>query len=156
MTPYEHAILSVRDFGGIPEDYLEIHEFLDSTKAHVPNWRHRMILHNSWGMLLVEKICGPMVINYDDKIVSTREIARRHIEQDLGGPVPTLENWFKHVKFDVPINTPNGKDLKYLKKHAFDIATKGGPPPVKSGAYFTVKETFQGHGHPKDNGPGSE
>ena len=79
-----------------------------------------------------------MVINYDDKIVSTREIARRHIEQDLGGSVPTLEHWFKDVTFKAPINTPNSEDLKYLKKHAFDIATKGGPPSTEKGTDLSI------------------
>lgn len=118
MTPLEHSFLSVRDFGGKPEDYLKIHEFLDQTKGYYPDWRHRMILHNSFGMILTEQFYGPGFKNSDGKLVSTREIARRHIVQDLGF-VPTIQDWMREVKFNPQsakrFNSPNEKDIEYLR-----------------------------------------
>ena len=46
--PHIHALSSVRSFGGLEEDYLPIHEFLDSSKAIVADNRHRAFTHNSW------------------------------------------------------------------------------------------------------------
>lgn len=37
MIPYIHAELSAKRFGGVPEDYLDIHELMDSSKAAFPN-----------------------------------------------------------------------------------------------------------------------
>jgi hypothetical protein len=46
MRPYLHAISSASQRGGHWQDYLAVHEFLDSTKASCPDIRHRMILHS--------------------------------------------------------------------------------------------------------------
>lgn len=58
MKPWQHAKTAARKFGGIPENYLGISNFIDSTKAHVANMAHRAILHNSWGIYLCEKLFG--------------------------------------------------------------------------------------------------
>jgi len=119
MTPFEHALLSVRDFKGSPEDYLKIHEWLDQTKAHYPDWKHRAILHNSFGMILAEAYFQPGFTNSDGKYVSVREILRRHIIQDLGF-VPTVKDWLQHLKPDNQhfklLNSPRFKDLEYLRQ----------------------------------------
>ncbi len=47
MKPYEHAMVSVKRWGGVPTDYQKIHDWFDQTKAHVPDMRHRAILHAS-------------------------------------------------------------------------------------------------------------
>ena len=43
-----HACSSAKRFGGEPEDYLPIHNHLDSTKGIVADNRHRFITHNAW------------------------------------------------------------------------------------------------------------
>lgn len=58
MKPYIHATHSVRKFGGKIQDYIEIHNFFDISKFAFPDMRHRAILHNSLGCLIVEKIFG--------------------------------------------------------------------------------------------------
>ncbi|GIW89663.1 MAG: hypothetical protein KatS3mg109_0095 [Pirellulaceae bacterium] len=90
MVPYDHACLHAEMFGGKPEDYLPVDEFLDQTKGHCPDFRHRSILHNAFGMLLAEQVLGPVVINSDGEPIAVREIARQHIMQDCGC-VPTLK-----------------------------------------------------------------
>ena len=34
MTPWSHAESSAEQFGGIPEDYIRIHDWLDETKQY--------------------------------------------------------------------------------------------------------------------------
>ncbi len=48
MIPKVHADNSANKFGGKPEDYMDIHLLMDSTKGTFPDNRHRAITHNSW------------------------------------------------------------------------------------------------------------
>lgn len=90
MSPWVHAKNSAKKWGGSPENYLPIHEFLDSTKLHETNWSHRMILHNTFGVGLCEQLFGPIIINDEGKEVEVRYIAIQHIQEDFGGKVPTI------------------------------------------------------------------
>jgi len=104
MKPYEHAKLSVKIFrAGSPEDYLPIHDFLDSSKAHFPDMRHRAILHSSFGIYLAERVFGTniRVENHDPDpnadfwtLVSVRDIAEKHILQDMG-TIPTVQDYLQ-------------------------------------------------------------
>lgn len=119
MTPLEHSILSVRDFGGIDKDYIKFHEFMDQSKLHYSDWKHRAVLHHTLGIAIGEQMFGPGFRNSDGVVVSTREILRRHIIQDMGS-VPTVKDWFRYLKMSDRnfryFTTPNKKDLEYLKK----------------------------------------
>lgn len=55
---YHHAVSSARRFGGEADEYLELHSFMDSTKAAWGDQRHRAVLHNSFGIYLTEEIFG--------------------------------------------------------------------------------------------------
>lgn len=46
--PYLHSVSSAKQRGGTPEDYIEIHNFLDSSKSAFPDNRHRVLTHTSW------------------------------------------------------------------------------------------------------------
>lgn len=128
MTPYDHAILSSRDFGGEPEDYIDIHLFIDSSKLYYPFWLHRMFTHNSFFISIVEKVYGPSIEihrgNFKGKI-PTRRIAEEHIKQDLNGFLPSMQNWVEEFKSFVNktgkksswMNNPKESDLKYLKEY---------------------------------------
>lgn len=89
MSPYTHAILSAKKFGGPPEAYLEIHSFLDSSKYFLPNQRHRNVLHNNFGIYVCEKAFGK-VLHFDGVYVETRNVVIQHIEEDCGR-IPQLE-----------------------------------------------------------------
>jgi hypothetical protein len=79
---------------------MELHSFMDSTKSHIPDNRHRLILHNSWGIFFVEKIFGPVWVRPSDgKSVPTRAILEQHVLEDLR-TIPTLEQCFAHVPLD--------------------------------------------------------
>jgi hypothetical protein len=92
VKPIVHARLSAKKYGGNPEDYLELHNFLDCTKAAFPDIRHRAILHNSMGCFIVERVFGTTIVNSEKMEVSSRDIAEDHIIQDCGF-IPTVERW---------------------------------------------------------------
>jgi hypothetical protein len=94
---YYHAKSSARKFGGVYSDYMELHEFMDSTKSHIPDNRHRLVLHNSWGIFFVERIFGAVWTRESDgKQVPTRAILEQHVLEDLRC-IPTLEQCFANV-----------------------------------------------------------
>lgn len=97
MKPLTHARRSVSRLGGKWEDYIEIHEWIDQTKAHVPDMRHRMILHNSWGIYLCQQFFGVAITNSDGQEVAVRAIAEQHILDDLGF-IPTLSRCLEDVE----------------------------------------------------------
>lgn len=96
MKPYMHGKVSVKKFGGKEEDYQKIHDFLDSTKSHFPDMRHRAMLHNSWGIYLCEQIFGLYIVNSDDKKVQVRDIAEQHVLDDMGR-IPTIQDYLQHL-----------------------------------------------------------
>lgn len=94
MKPWLHAKSSAQKFGGKSEDYLDIHNFMDSSKAHVPDMRHRAILHSSFGCFIVEQVFGVTRTNSDGKEYSTRDIAEQHCLEDLGR-IPTVQDYLE-------------------------------------------------------------
>lgn len=94
MKPYLHGQVSVKKFGGKTEDYQEIHDFLDSSKAHFPDMRHRALLHSSFGIYLTEKVFGINIVNSDGKTVSVRDIAEQHVMDDMG-KIPTVQDYLE-------------------------------------------------------------
>ena len=88
--PWHHALLSARRHGGRPEDYLDIHAWFDYTKSHIPDCRHRLFLHNSWGIFVAERILGATFTRISDgQTVPLRPLLERHVQEDFG-QIPTL------------------------------------------------------------------
>ena len=98
MKPYLHAKVSVKQFGGKPKDYLKIHDFIDSSKAAMPDMRHRAILHSAFGIYIVEKVFGHYIKNSDKRIVQVRDIAEQHVIDDLGR-IPTVQDYLDGMPF---------------------------------------------------------
>ena len=96
MKPYLHAKISVKKFGGKAEDYMDIHNFIDSSKACMPDIRHRAILHSAFGCFLVEQMYGIVRTNSDGKEYSPRDVAEEHIKEDLGF-IPTMEHYLNNM-----------------------------------------------------------
>jgi hypothetical protein len=89
--PFHHSRSSARKFGGEPGDYIHIHNWFDQTKAHMADARHRLILHNSFGIFLCEQVWGITFTRLSDgKEIPTRLIAEQHVLEDYG-KIPTLE-----------------------------------------------------------------
>ena len=82
--PYIHAESSVKKFGGKPEDYLDIHMLLDSSKEAFPDLRHRALTHNSWFITtILERIFGVTRVNSDNKRYLVRNIGEQHVMEDF-------------------------------------------------------------------------
>lgn len=136
--PWEHAILSAKKWGGKPEHYLPIHNFMDSSKAHVADMRHRALLHSSFGIYLAEQVFGTNImvrINVNSPapeetiLVSVRDIAEQHVIQDLGF-IPSVQQYLDHMEL---------ADWMGGKKKKFTIILKGevvedppAPPPSRT------------------------
>ncbi len=95
--PYHHAISSAKKFGGKPEDYQALHDFMDSSKQTYADWRHRAILHSSFGIFIAEKVFGTTITNSTGKAVPVRLIAEQHVREDLGW-IPTPKDWLSGLK----------------------------------------------------------
>jgi hypothetical protein len=50
MTPWKHAVSTVRKWGGSPSDYVAIHDWFDETKSFTGDWTHRALRHHSAGV----------------------------------------------------------------------------------------------------------
>lgn len=110
MKPISHARISAKKFGGVAEDYLPLHNFFDQTKAHVPDARHRLILHNSFGIFLLEQMFGEQYTRpSDQRKVCVRDIGEQHVVDDLGY-IPTLVHILDHAKLTADVIS--GKKLR--------------------------------------------
>ena len=98
MKPLMHAKNSAHKHGGKWEDYLAIHDLMDSSKSAHSEMTHRAIFHSSFGIYIVEKIFGTTITNSEGKLVSVRDIAEDHCIEDLGF-IPSLDKWLKNIVF---------------------------------------------------------
>lgn len=107
MKPYIHAVSSARRFGGAPEDYLEIHELMDSSKGALPDNRHRALTHTSWFLsTILERIFGSTFENSAGRVVSVRDIGEQHILEDFKGRfIPTAQDYLEGMEFHSWMNT---------------------------------------------------
>ena len=96
MKPYLHAKNSVKKYGGRVEDYQEIHDFFDTSKAVMCDVRHRAILHSAFGIFLLERVFGTTIVNSDGKHVSVRDLGEQHVFEDMGF-IPSMEQWLKNI-----------------------------------------------------------
>lgn len=92
--PEIHSASSVKKFGGKIQDYIEIHQWFDDSKAYLADMRHRAMKHHAAGIYECERVFGNSIINSDGKTVFTRYIGEQHVTEDLGF-IPTLEDWFE-------------------------------------------------------------
>jgi len=100
--PYFHAQSSAKKYGGIWEDYMEIHEFLDSSKSAFPDNRHRALTHNSWfiGFVLPKVFGETFKRKSDNKIVNTRDIGEQHVLEDYKLKfIPTPQDFLQEMDF---------------------------------------------------------
>lgn len=94
---YHHAVNSARKYGGVPEDYIELHTWLDGSKAHVADFRHRALRHHTEGIFMLEQIFGTTLTNSDGRVVPVRFIGEQHIREDLGR-IPTVADWLLNIQ----------------------------------------------------------
>lgn len=106
--PYHHAVSSAKRFGGVPEDYLDIHNLMDSSKAAVADNRHRVLTHNSWFISTVlERIFGTTITNSAGKKVPVKTIGEQHVLEDFGGRfIPSPQDYIEGMENHMWISKP--------------------------------------------------
>ena|SRR5580704_14338995 len=112
--PWIHAESSARRFGGKPEDYIEIHNLMDSSKSVMADVRHRALTHNAWFIgTILERIFGVTITVAGGNQVSVRDVGEQHVAEDFGGRfIPSAQDYLEQVEF-----------------HEWMVAGKGQPPP---------------------------
>lgn len=63
MTPWKHAESSVKRWGGLPTDYIKLHDWFDETKAYTGDWTHRALRHHSAGIQWAIERFGHVIVN---------------------------------------------------------------------------------------------
>lgn len=88
MNSWQHAVSAARRWGGDPQLYLPIEEFIDSSKKVIGDARHRSLYHHTMGVWLCQELFGVTIEvprkEGPPKQVPVRLIAERHILEDLG------------------------------------------------------------------------
>jgi len=99
-NPLIHSKSSVKRWGGKVEDYLPIHELIDSPKMSMNNNSSRLLTHNTWfAYHIIPKIFGYNITNSDGKSVDSVDIAMLHIAEDFRMKfVPTPQDYLKHLE----------------------------------------------------------
>jgi hypothetical protein len=133
-NPLVHAERSARRWGGTPDDYLAVHRWFDSTRACLGDNRHRMVLHNAFGILLCEQVFGAALTNSDGRRVFIRDIGVQHVREDLGC-LPTLADclaelplrpWMAGAGYGGPCRN-NNHPLREEETDAGPVQPPGGP-----------------------------
>jgi hypothetical protein len=100
--PMIHAESSVRKWGGTVDDYMPIHNLMDSSKGTIADSRHRALTHNTWfigpdGPL--ELIFGYTITNTDSRQVSVRDIGEQHVMEDFGNRfIPSAQDYLQEIE----------------------------------------------------------
>lgn len=99
VKPVIHAKNSVRRYGGTYEDYMDIHELMDSSKACLPLNLHRVLCHQSWFIkTIIPKIFGHQRINSEGKTYIPENVAEEHVLEDFGMKfIPTVQDYLENV-----------------------------------------------------------
>jgi len=115
--PWIHAESSVRRYGGKPEDYIEIHNLMDSSKATICDNRHRALTHNSWFIgVILEKIFGVTITNSDGRKISVRDIGEQHVSEDFRGKfIPSAQDYLQEIEFKKWMNNGIGVPPSFQK-----------------------------------------
>lgn len=105
MNSIMHCRISQQRWGGSMDDYLPIHNFIDSTKSLCSDGRHR-ILHTLWGVNhVIVPIFGHTLINSDGKAINVKDMCERdHLLVDYNKRfIPTLGDFVEAIdEADIP------------------------------------------------------
>lgn len=99
--PHVHAESSVRRYGGVVDDYMPIHQLMDSSKSAIADNRHRALTHNSWFIsVILEKVFGPTITNSSGRVVAVRDIGEQHVLEDYGNKfIPSAQDFLAEMEF---------------------------------------------------------
>lgn len=99
--PWIHAESSARKWGGAPEDYIAIHNLMDSSKSTIADSRHRALTHNAWFIGAggpLELMFGVTLTNSAGRTVSVRDVGEQHVLEDFGGRfIPSAQDYLEGI-----------------------------------------------------------
>lgn len=96
MKPLQHAQISQKTHGGKWEEYIALHNFLDSSKATCAHFKHRFMLHHIEGVELGVKIFGQDLVNSANQTIGIRRVLTEHLIEDVGRIV-AVEDWARDL-----------------------------------------------------------
>ena len=109
--PYFHSLSSARRLGGHWRDYYDIHSFFDETKAALADCRHRLFLHNEFGIELATRKW--------QKVENIRLIGNQHVSEDFGSKPDLVVDILDAFSWD-------GAGLQQPRKLELDFPVKRG------------------------------
>jgi hypothetical protein len=95
--PFHHAESSARKYGGEASEYLKYHQFLDASKSHMADFRHRALRHHSDGIFQLEALFGSTITLSTGRVLPVRFIGEQHVMEDLGR-IPTVQDWLAKIQ----------------------------------------------------------
>jgi hypothetical protein len=98
MDYRKHSLLSKKKFGGDANDYMALHKFMDTSKLFSFDVRHRILLHNTYGIHICIQKFGDVLTNSDGLAMLVRDVAAEHCKEDLMGVVPISWNHHRQVR----------------------------------------------------------
>lgn len=103
MNSHQHSVSASRKWGGTPDLYQPVNEFIDSSKRIIGDFRHRSLYHHTEGVYLCQRLFGDTIrvprAKGPDKLIPVRLVAERHILEDLGW-LPSPADYIKGMPFD--------------------------------------------------------
>lgn len=131
--PLQHAKSSAVTFGGLADDYIRIHMIMDSSKLFLADWRHRALLHNTFGIHLFETLLGPSFMRPSDGVaVCTRTVVSQHIMEDLKA-IPTPGEFLR----EMPLRPWMAGISPSNKKRMQEMTIDGNPSEAMEGKVCT-------------------
>jgi hypothetical protein len=102
-SAWEHAQRSAARFGGDPQAYLPVHEFLDLSATAVGDARHRALTHHSWFVAtILPRVFGPVLTVPGTDGVAVVDVGGQHVRDDFGGRyLPTAQDYLQEVEHRV-------------------------------------------------------
>ncbi len=100
-VPLIHARNSAQRFGGKPEDYIDIHELIDSSGTAFPDVRHRALTHNAWFIkTIIPRVFGEIRTNSEGKEYPTALVAQWHVIEDYDNRfIPSVQDFLSLLPF---------------------------------------------------------
>lgn len=95
--PQQHAQSSAKRWGGLPSDYLPIHNWFDASKEMFCDFRHRALRHHAQGIFECERQFGVTLPLAGGREIPVRLIGEQHVMEDLGF-IPSLQDWLKNIQ----------------------------------------------------------
>ena len=94
--PLHHAASSARRYGGRAEDYVALHAWFDSIKAHLATPQHRALRHHTAGIFEAERVFGASLRNSAGREVPVRFLGEQHVREDCRR-IPTVPDWLAAI-----------------------------------------------------------